>query len=219
MPRFIVEVITTIKQAKRAIRDFSGSPDDFLLPVSDQLQDFMEINMAMINESIFARGWESAGFVQREGFKVYHYRTCRFCEVVNGKEPAHIIWEDAHFLALLKVPPDNSGHSVIIPKLHVVNVFSLPEPLYLSFFQAAKSLFTPLKQAVGAEVVAVNFGTVGCGHIHINLIPMNDEELHHPYEPIEMNDTQLTQIAEDIRNSIVAGSKGGIEHALGADSP
>ncbi len=209
MPQFIMEVITKLKQAKRAIRDFSGSPEDFLLPVSDQLQDFMEINMAIIREAIFARGWESTGFEQREGFRVYRYRTCRFCEVVNANEPAHIIWEDAHFLALLKVPPDNPGHSVVIPKLHVVSVFSLREPLYSSFFQAAKSLYTPLKQAVGAGDVAVNLRTVGCGHVHINLIPTNDGDLNYLHEPIEMNDTQLAQVAEDIRISIVANSKGG----------
>ena len=130
--------------------------------------------------------------------------------MVSGNQPAHVIWEGAQFLAVLNVPPDNPGHSVIITKQHFESVFALQEPLYSEFFQAAKSLYAPLKEAVGMEGVAVNFGTVGCGHVHINLIPVNEDDMRHPHGPIQMDETLLAKIAENIRNRIAANSNGGI---------
>jgi histidine triad (HIT) family protein len=135
---------------------------------------------------------------------------CKFCEIVKGTEPAHIIWQDNNFLAFLNVPPRNPGHSVIIPKHHVESVFGLIEPLYTEFFQAAKNLYAPLKEAVKMEIVAVNLGTIGCGHVHINLIPVNDEDMRHPHGPIKMDEEQLTEIAEKIRNEIAGNLKAAI---------
>ena len=56
------------------------------------------------------------------------------------------------------------------------------------------------------EDVAVRFGTVGCGHVHINLIPVNDDDQRHPHGPIEMDEERLAKIAENIRSRIAANS-------------
>ncbi len=50
-----------------------GSADDFVLPVSDEWLDPAGINMAIITDAILARGWEPAGFEQKDGYRVYRY--------------------------------------------------------------------------------------------------------------------------------------------------
>ncbi len=64
---------TTVEAAQTAIADFSGSPDDFLLPVSDELQDSVGVTMAIITDAALAKGWEPAGFEQQNGYRIYKY--------------------------------------------------------------------------------------------------------------------------------------------------
>ena len=66
--------ISNIDDAKKAIVAHEGNAEDFELPISDELQDPVGINMAIITDDILARGWESSGFVQKEGFRIYLYK-------------------------------------------------------------------------------------------------------------------------------------------------
>ena len=63
-----------IDGARRAVEGYEGSPDGFLLPVSDALQDPMGIGMAIITDAILAKGWGLDGFEQRDGYRVYRYK-------------------------------------------------------------------------------------------------------------------------------------------------
>ena len=67
--------ITNIDDTKKAIEAHTGSVEDFKLPLSEELFDPVGINMAIITDSILARGWEPNGFVQKDG-----YRICLFKE-------------------------------------------------------------------------------------------------------------------------------------------
>ena len=60
--------------AKSAIDSFEGEPAEFELPISDELNDAMGINMAILTDAILAKGWEPDGFTQEAGFRVYRYK-------------------------------------------------------------------------------------------------------------------------------------------------
>ncbi len=44
------------------------------MPISDELNDAMGINMAILTDAILAKGWEPDGFTQEAGFRVYKYK-------------------------------------------------------------------------------------------------------------------------------------------------
>jgi len=67
--------IASIDEARQRIAAHSGSPEEFRLPISDQLQDPVGLNMAVITDAILERGWEPDGFVQERGFRIYKYKT------------------------------------------------------------------------------------------------------------------------------------------------
>jgi hypothetical protein len=69
-----MEPINTIEEATQCIESFEGLPKDFKLPISDQLQDPIGINMAIITDSILKRGWMPDGFQQKEGYRIYQYK-------------------------------------------------------------------------------------------------------------------------------------------------
>ncbi|GAA2108009.1 hypothetical protein GCM10009802_03540 [Streptomyces synnematoformans] len=48
-------------------------------------------------------------------------RHCPFCKIVRGEEPATIVREWPHALAIVPLNPVVDGHLLVLPKRHVVN--------------------------------------------------------------------------------------------------
>ncbi len=44
---------------------------------------------------------------------------CIFCKIINKEIPAHIVYEDEHYLAFLDIRPLSPGHTLVIPKQHM----------------------------------------------------------------------------------------------------
>lgn len=68
-----MEPINRIEQVKLFIESFEGEPEEFQLPISDELQDPIGMNMAIITDIVLKRGWMPDGFLQKEGFRIYKY--------------------------------------------------------------------------------------------------------------------------------------------------
>src|ERR1700712_2753635 len=50
--------------------------------------------------------------------------SCPFCRIASGIEPAHIVAEDEHCLAVLDLSPAARGHTLVIPRAHVEDLWS-----------------------------------------------------------------------------------------------
>ena len=66
--------INSIEEAQEAIQAHIGKAEEFALPISDDLQDPIGMNMTIILDSILVKGWEPNGFVQKTGYRVYLYK-------------------------------------------------------------------------------------------------------------------------------------------------
>lgn len=64
-----------IDAAREAVNAHDGRPEEFVLPVSDSLQDPMGLSMAIILDAVLARGWDVDGFEQHDGYRVYRYKS------------------------------------------------------------------------------------------------------------------------------------------------
>lgn len=73
--RITIDPFTDTQAAIEAINAFQGSPEDFLLPIADELQDAHGMNMAVITDAILGKGWSPDGFAQGDGFRVYRYKS------------------------------------------------------------------------------------------------------------------------------------------------
>jgi histidine triad (HIT) family protein len=47
---------------------------------------------------------------------------CIFCQIINGELPCYKIYEDDHTLAFLDIGKEVDGHTIVIPKTHIVNI-------------------------------------------------------------------------------------------------
>ncbi len=94
---------------------------------------------------------------------------CVFCQIVAGKLPKFLLYEDADFMSFLDINPINRGHALVIPKTHYRWVHQVEK--FGPFWEIAKKIAEA--QIVALKADHVNFATLGYGNSHakIHIIP------------------------------------------------
>ncbi len=128
--------------------------------------------------------------------------SCIFCKIARGEIDSVKIYEDEKFFAFLDMRPINPGHTLLVPKKHIDNIFDIEEPLYSELFQTAKKLSQPIKNAVKSLRIGISIEGFGVAHAHVHLVPINkgyelDPNRARPAKPEELN-----EIAEKIKNNL-----------------
>ena len=72
--------------------------------------------------------------------------TSIFTRIARKELPAHIVWEDAEFMALMALAPISSGHLLLAPKAEVDTIYNLTERAYYRLWQIVKCLEAPLRR-------------------------------------------------------------------------
>jgi len=136
---------------------------------------------------------------------------CVFCRIVEGKTPAHVVYEDKRALAFLDINPSASGHTLIIPKAHVARVEDLSEEDARALFAALHELVGRVQGAVGApaSTIGINNGRESgqeVPHVHIHVIPRRAGDRGGIIQGvarsgIRQGEVPLASVAERIRRS------------------
>jgi histidine triad (HIT) family protein len=99
---------------------------------------------------------------------------CLFCAIAAGEEHAATVWSDDDFTAFLDARPVFKGHTLLVPRRHVVTLPDLPAQLRDGFLAAAQRLAAAMVEGLGAQgsFVAVN-NTVSQSvpHLHLHVVP------------------------------------------------
>ena len=135
---------------------------------------------------------------------------CLICSIVEGRVPAHRVYEDDYCLAFLDIRPAAPGHTMIVPKAHVSRVEDLSPEQAQALFSALHRLLAPIRDAVGADAttIGVNNGP-GSGqevpHVHIHILPRRRGDRGGIIQSLGPGGrADLTEIAEKIRERITA---------------
>lgn len=101
---------------------------------------------------------------------------CVFCKIINGELPSAKVYEDEHVFAFLDLSQVTKGHTLVIPKEHVPNVYELSEEVAANLFKAVPKIANAVKKAyepIGLNVLNNNGEAAGQSvfHIHLHIIP------------------------------------------------
>lgn len=99
---------------------------------------------------------------------------CVFCEIVAGRIPSHLVWENRDFIAFLDIKPIRPGHILLVPRKHHESLFDLPAALYERAFRTARALAAPLGKYFGVPRVGIVVEGFGVAHAHIHLVPISE---------------------------------------------
>jgi histidine triad (HIT) family protein len=101
---------------------------------------------------------------------------CVFCDIVGGKIPGDIIYQDKDFLAFRDIHPMAPVHIVIIPKVHISSLAEVgewQEGLIGRLVLLAKKLAEKEGIAEKGYRLAINSGPEGgqvVPHLHLHLL-------------------------------------------------
>lgn len=100
---------------------------------------------------------------------------CIFCKIINKEIPATVIYEDDSFIAILDKFPSAYGHTLVIPKMHEENIFSISENTSQNILEVVKNVSLSLKKMGFDNINLIqNNGEIAgqtVNHFHIHVIP------------------------------------------------
>jgi histidine triad (HIT) family protein len=105
--------------------------------------------------------------------------SCRFCAIVAGDEPGHVVFEDDVSLAFLDHRPLFPGHSLLVPRQHIETIWDLPDDLIGPLFANARLLSAAIRKAMesqGAFVAVNNIVSQSVPHLHVHAVPRNRKD-------------------------------------------
>ena len=130
---------------------------------------------------------------------------CIFCDVMDGKLPSHMIYDDDDCLAILDRYPIDNGHSLIITRQHYEKITDMSIDDVSRLFSKVPKIINAIIKATGADAfsIAQNNGKSAkqiIPHVHIHLIPRYNATGTLWTKRKIMSDDELKQLAEKIKN-------------------
>jgi histidine triad (HIT) family protein len=99
---------------------------------------------------------------------------CVFCSMAAGDTPAHRVLETPTVVAVLDHRPLFPGHTLVLPRDHVVVLRELPGGLRDDFFERVQEVSAAVQDAMGAQgsfVAMNNIVSQSVPHLHVHVVP------------------------------------------------
>ncbi len=133
---------------------------------------------------------------------------CRFCQVIAGAEPGHVVFEDERTLAFLDNRPLFPGHSLLVPRDHYETLGDLPDELIGPLFESARLLSVAVPKAMrkpGSFVAMNNVVSQSVPHLHVHVVPRKPKDglrgFFWPRTKYQSED-QMRKVAEQVRRAV-----------------
>ena len=115
---------------------------------------------------------------------------CLFCKIANKEIEAKILYEDEDLMVILDAYPDTDGHTLVIPKKHYEDIYSIDPEMFLKIFTTGKEKAQTLMNKLDKSSLTflINYGNAqAIKHFHLHLLPdfMHKE---HKYSKEEIYD-------------------------------
>ncbi len=103
---------------------------------------------------------------------------CLFCKIINKEIESKIIYEDEYVISFLDIHPDTVGHTLVIPKKHILDLNELDDETIIHLNNAVKIVYKKLEDKLkfdGLKVCQNNGVLQEIKHYHIHLLPWYNE--------------------------------------------
>ena len=98
-----------------------------------------------------------------------------FTKIINGEEPGEVLYEDDRAFVILTLAPNRPGHSLVIPKRQVQTFYEMGAEDYRYLMDLARRFAVMLDNVYRPKVVALSLMGLGVPHVHVHLVPIQDE--------------------------------------------
>ena len=137
---------------------------------------------------------------------------CIFCAIVSGTLPSHRVHEDEAVIAILDRSPATTGHTLIVPRRHVPDIWSIDRESASAVMHVALTVSKSLRLAFdlsGLNLLQANGALAGQSvfHFHVHLIPRRENDGFTPnWHGSHAEESELENVAHRIRRASESAS-------------
>lgn len=130
-----------------------------------------------------------------------------FMKIIRREVSADIVYEDADTIAFLDVKPTAPGHTLVVPKKPVRNIFDIDDDTLAAVLRTVRKIAPAVRDAVGAHGVHINSNHEAAAgqivfHLHFHIIPRHDRNEFSFWPQREYPKGDAATIAEKIRQAL-----------------
>ena len=134
---------------------------------------------------------------------------CIFCSIINGELTSVKIYEDSLYVAFLDKYPINTGHTLVLPKKHHEDIFTMDNQEIGKLFSTVSFLAKGIVKALDATGLNIgqNNGKAAnqiVPHVHVHIIPRYNYDTPNGRWPSRnfISHEDLNKIALKIKSSL-----------------
>jgi histidine triad (HIT) family protein len=132
---------------------------------------------------------------------------CVFCSIVSDELASYRVYEDEAIIAFLDRNPATTGHTLIVPRRHVADIWSIDRETAATVMRVAVTVSDNLRRAFdlsGLNLVQSNGALAGQSvfHFHLHLIPRRvNDGLAPIWHGTAADESELGNVANQIRRA------------------
>jgi histidine triad (HIT) family protein len=123
-----------------------------------------------------------------------------FTKIIKGEIPSYKVYEDELTYAFLDIHPTTAGHTLVIPKVQVDQLWDLEKKDYDAVLSTTKKVALRIREILKPKRVGMQLMGLDINHAHLHLVPFNtiDEYYHRPDMNAEPDHEALAEIAKKL---------------------
>lgn len=126
-----------------------------------------------------------------------------FSKIIAGEIPCYKILEDDSFIAFLDIMPVTKGHTLVVPKVEVDNIFDNDDQVLSEMLPFAKRVAKAIEQSFPCDRVGISVIGLEVPHTHMHLMPINHlGDMDFTKGKLKLEKEEMISIAEKIKSNL-----------------
>jgi histidine triad (HIT) family protein len=96
-----------------------------------------------------------------------------FSKIISGEIPGYKIAENDQFYAFLDIFPQREGHTLVVPKIEVDDLFDIPESYLGNLLLFARPIAKAIESAFDCNRCGLAVVGLEVPHAHLHLVPID----------------------------------------------
>ena len=120
-----------------------------------------------------------------------------FSKIIAGEIPSYKIAENDKFYAFLDIFPLRKGHTLVIPKIEVDNLFDVPDEYLSEMLVFAKPIAKAIEKSFDCNRCGISVIGIEVPHAHMHLIPINDaNDINFVQEKLKLSPEEMKEVQD-----------------------
>lgn len=120
-----------------------------------------------------------------------------FTRIIRGEIPCYKVAENDRAIAFLDIRPLTVGHTLVVPKTEVDNVFDLDDQDYAAVFDLVRNVAEAQKHEIPCNRVGLSVLGFEVPHAHVHVVPLRSEaDLNFANPKLQLDAEEMQAIAD-----------------------